>query len=82
MFWPECSLRCYKLVSADGLDSNPMGLTWKDLKYIPDEGVDPNEPIDFFDPDFIQWDSNRILNHELEQLAIEDAEIARELENN
>ncbi len=73
MYWPECSLHCYKLVSSFSENSNPMGLTWNDLDQIPDEGIDPSEPIDFQDPDYIQWDSNRILNLELEAISDEIA---------
>jgi len=51
MFWPVCSLEHYRSYFSDRGDTNPNIITWKHLGTRLDEGIDPDEPIDFLDGD-------------------------------
>lgn len=63
MFWPACSLPCYRRLYAESGDTNPNAITWAAIGAPESEGYDPNEPIDFNDLD----DQGR-----LEALVLED----------
>jgi len=63
MFWPVCSLRCYRSYFAEASDSNPNGLTWFDL-HIPVRGEDEDRVIDFQDQD----DLDILSSHDMEEM--------------
>lgn len=71
-YWPACSLRCYRTSSPSS--TNPNGLSWNDIEVIAPSGVDPDEAIEFDDPDVDQFFEGHISTEELQALIQEQLE--------